>query len=64
MTHLHTLGIATGTVDIRVFHYGDIILLSPLFRLRPPQFIIVFNGGNICAAIRADNPAIGNNFFG
>jgi hypothetical protein len=58
MTHSNTLGIAAGAVDIRGFHNGDIVLLGPLFRLRLPQFIIVFNGGNICAAIRTDKPAI------
>jgi hypothetical protein len=63
MTHSNTLGIAAGAVDIRSFHNGDIVLLGPLFRLRLPQFIIVFNGGNICAAIRTDKPAISYMFF-
>jgi hypothetical protein len=63
MTYLNTSGMAAGTVNIRGFHNGNMVLLGPLFRLRLPQFIIVFNGGNICAAISTDNPAISDYFF-
>jgi hypothetical protein len=63
MTYLNTAGTATGTVNIRGFHNGNIVLLSPLFRLRLPQFIIVLLCGNICAAISTDNTAISYMFF-